>query len=305
MMTAIAGNMSLATGFGNRPTGFGNVDGVNFAFGGSTSTVMATRAEIPINYRTLSASMGGQLSIKVMTNASDASIAEIIGGIDIPGLNAKLMTPDLAVTAGTGLITSQLTALSTLPPEPSLQYKAFYRLRGDVSDLSQDDVRLLQSIASGDIKGWIDIYENYGLNYRLSSEMVEVLGEKPVLSPIDQVRFEAMTMLQNPAVLARYEIEIVRNLAKGRYDTREKAQRQLSETRLYGPPVIRLINKLPLAPVEEVITDADGNETVVADAPPREIVVRRGIAIQQGEVEGANCAIELGVRRCSLEEDPE
>lgn len=299
MMTAIAGNMNSAAVFSDRPGGFGNVHGVNFAFGHTSSRVMATGVEVPINYRTLSASMAGQVSIKVMTNASDASIAEIVGSIDIPGLNKTLTSPDLAVTPGTGLITNQREALSTLPPEPTLSYKAFQKLRDDVSGLSQDDVRLLQQMAKGDIEGWEDIYETYRLNHRLSPALAEILGEKPVLDPLNQVRFEALEMLQNPAILGPHEIELLRGLSNRRFDTRDQALRQVSQTRVYKPNVMRMINKLPAAPVDQV---ADSTGTVTEAEPAREIVVRRGTAVQQGDALGNECAIELGVRRCTVDE---
>ena len=298
LMTAISGNLNSAGGFGNRPSGFGNVHGVNFAFGRKSSRILATGVEVPINYRTLSASLGGQVAIKVMTNASDAAIAEIVGKIDIPGLNATLATPDLTVTPGTGLITSQLEALSTEPPKPTLSYKAFQKLRDDVSDLSQDDVRMLQQMAKGEITGWEDIYEAYRLNHRMSPEMVEILGEKPILVPIDQVRFEALEMLQNPAILGPHEVDLLRGLSNRRYVTREQAQRQVSSTRVYKPNLIRMINKLPAAPAEQVAVSTGAT----SDEPPREIVVRRGIAVQQGDVLGNECAIELGVRRCTVDD---
>lgn len=303
IMTAIAGNMNATLGFGERPSGFGNVHGVNFAFGPTSSRVMATGVEVPINYRSLSASMGGQMSISVMTNASDAAIAEIVGAIDIVGLNNTLVTPDLTVTPGTGLITSQREDLSAIPPAPTLAYRAFQKLRSDVSDLSEDDVRLLQDMASGKNQGWVDIFETDGLNHNVSPALAEILGEKPELAPIDQVRFEAKAMLGNPAVLADYEIDLVRDLASGRFQTREDAQRQLSQTRLYGPPVLRLITKLPAAATQEVAGPGVADEAIAAStAPAREIIVRRGIAVQQGDVVGGDCVIELGVRRCTMEE---
>lgn len=297
MMTAIAGNLNAAAG--TRPSGFGNVHGVNFSFGATKSTIMATRVEVPINYRTLSAMMGGQVSIKVMTNASDAAIAEIIGAIDIPGLNTILVSPDLAVTPGTGLITSQIEPLATTPPAPSLAYLAFQELRNDASDFSQNDVRLLQRMASGEVKGWVDVYEEYGLDYRISPELQVLLGDAPDLAPIDQVRFEAIEMLKNPAILGTHETELLEGLARQRFATRDQALRQVSATRVYKKKVIRLINLLPEAP-----SDPDAGQTVDASAtePARELVVRRGTTVQQGDVLGTDCAIELGVRRCTVED---
>ncbi|SEW27445.1 hypothetical protein SAMN04488515_1973 [Cognatiyoonia koreensis] len=292
IMTAISGNLAASTGFNSNE--FASLHGVRFKQGGAYSRVMATNVNVPINYRDFTASMGGQLAISIVTNASDASVATIMRGIDIPGLNAQLLTPDLSVTPGTGLITRERGVLSTVPPEPSLPYKAFNRLRSGVEGLKEDDVRLLQAMADQKISGWVDVYDTYGLNHRLSDAVVEVLGEEPELPANLLVKYEAGAMLQNAAQFTAYERRILENLATGRVETQGAAQRSLESGRLYAPPIMRLIAKLP---VEEETTSADGTTEV-----RQELVVRRGVEVQQGSPLVGECTIEFGVRRCVIED---
>lgn len=296
IMTAIGGSLSSQASFGRSSGPFATLHGVPFEEGGRSSRVMATGVEVPINYRSFLGRMGGQLSIRVLTNASDASLAEILGAIDVPGLNGTLMTPDLTVTAGTGYITRERGALSTLPPEPSLAYKAFQKLRSGIEGISQDDVRLLQSMASGGITGWTDIYDVHGLRHRMSDPIVAVLGPEPTLPPKLEVQYRAQAMLKSVGIHSRYEIDLLEGMARGRFDTQDEARRTLQKNRLYAPPVMALVNTLPVADVEQVA--ADGTEI----APTKELVIRRGINVDQGAPGSGNCSIELGVRYCTVNE---
>lgn len=299
IMTAISGNMSAAAGFGSTSSDrnlFATLDGVPFRMSGGSSKVLATGVEVPTNYRVLTASMGGQLNITIVTNSSDAAIADVMRGIDILGLNTALTIPDLTVTPGTGLITTQIGELAMTPPPPTLTYKAFNRLRSGVDGLKEEDVRLLQNMANGKIKGWPDLYEIYGLNPRLSDPVREILGEEPELAPLLEVKFTAAAMLQSVGRWNRFEVDMLEGLSRERYTTRAAAERRLEKGRIYSPPVLRLIALLP-EQEEEVVVAGSNEESV----PLQELIIRRGVEVQQGESATGDCTIELGVRRCIVD----
>jgi len=292
IMTAIGGNLSGAS-FGASKEPFATLHGVKFEQGGQFSRVVATNANVPINYRKFTASMGGQLSMTIMTNASDATLATVLRGIDVPGLNETLVTPDLTVTAGTGLITRERGTLSTSPPPPTLPYKAYNRLRSGVEGLKEDDVRQLQAMADQRITGWEDVYEEYGMRHRLSPAIIEVLGPEPELPPVLKVKYTATEMLRGSQWTA-YERDILQILSRGSITTQSQAQRRLERGRLYAPPVMRLIMELP---VEQDVAAVDGDVTEAV----KEVVIRRGVEVQQGTSLAGDCTIELGTRRCIVD----
>ena len=116
-----------------------------------------------MDYRVFTADVGRVFIIKILTNASDAAVAEVMKAIPMADLIARLPEPDPHLL----ISTTFQTYTDDLPreaPAPTIARKA-YLLVNTRLDYSVKSKRLLDSMVSGNFKSWEDVFDlsRYGL----------------------------------------------------------------------------------------------------------------------------------------------
>ncbi len=294
LMTAISGQLAAASNRDWNKDDFAQLYGVAFVESRRENKVISTSTTLPVNYRKFSASMGGQLSIDLLTNASDAAVASIIQEIDIIGLNDALMEPDPGVTAATGFVTRTPGRLDTEPPAPSPAFMAYTILR-DGTRVPPNDARFLARVAEFDIMDWSDVIDQYGETPDVSSTALAVMGPKPPEGMDRHTVSRAENLARNPDRWSPQEFILLMAIIDGGVIYKEDAAAYADYEDDMHEEIISLISRLP--------SDESQTQAVAGrsddDAGP---TVRRGVDAKQTTSLGGDCSIELGVRRCVVSE---
>ncbi len=252
MITAIAGNISAMSGINGGSGGWGSNDfarlyGITFTEAAQKNTTMATRTDMPVNYRSFGASMGGQVSFDILTNASDASVAAIIREIDIQGLNAAMTEPDPRVTPATGFVTRQEGQLSTALPEPSPAYKAYQMLRSG-TQVSPIDARFLTMVAEFKFTTWFDVFDEYGHVDEISADALAILGAQPELSPEQRRKNLATYYLRDVLRWEDHETKVLEAIRSERLQYQSERPNYFDIDAVYAPEIMVMLQELPERP---------------------------------------------------------
>jgi hypothetical protein len=112
----------------------------------------------PVNYRRFFMRFGDQeidevLDVTLISNASDAAVADALMHVDFARANGLLPTPDPTFAQSAGIVTPDQQPLSTMPPPPSRAFAAAGMLdQGD--DLGDPWMGVLEQIKYTEIADW-------------------------------------------------------------------------------------------------------------------------------------------------------
>lgn len=297
MMAAISSNISFTSDIigGGKTDIFALHHGVPFRQADPYSRSGSSGIKVPVDYRVFTADVGRVFIIKILTNASDAAVAEVMKAIPMADLIARLPEPDPHLL----ISTTFQTYTDDLPreaPAPTIARKA-YLLVNTRLDYSVKSKRLLGSMVSGNFKSWEDVFDHHGTALSYPQEIRDLLGPIPELSPLEEVSYTAKGLLEGQTVWTDTEERIlsamwgVHRTAKERKDM----DRYIKDGDVLADEVIRLIRLMPETYDAAAATSVALPESTVSAS---ELVIRRGTKIGQGENTFGNCTIELGVRRC-------
>ena len=303
IMAAVSANISSMDFSGQSdalPTGlFARLDGIDVILKPQFSRYTTGGPQEPVLYRRFVAKMEQAAVIEIITNAADADIASVLQGFDMAQFQSMLPQQVRDYRPGVGWILATDGELSTEPPGVTLAYRA-YQVVNDGRIYPADETRLLEDIAEGDILSWEDVRAGQYPD-EPSERIVDLLGPEPDSRKIRRIAGQ---------LLAEHEYEgsmrsILRDIESGRIATRAD---------LFGSGYLRgltmtteLRSLMNMMPVGEVganvsLTSAtpSAEPSVEGEGKP---VVRRGISTNNRDGIGANCTIELGVRRCIIGND--
>ena len=230
----------------------------------------------PVNYRHFVGQIGETsvseaLEMSILTNASDAAVAQVLDRLDMAALNEKLKQPDDHVAAGRGFVPSASEPLSDVPPPPTPAYSALQMLRTAV-DLPSKDREILMRVREGEINNWDALQAAYPKIDDVSFEVLRILDDG---APANTARYYASILANSGREWNTYEHYLLSAVARG-----GSSQADLGDYLDSGfdvaPEITALIDRLPL------------ESTVSPDA----VAAEPSGGFQSG------CRIEGGIRRC-------
>lgn len=299
MMSVISSQVSMDFGSAGRRTDmFALHHGVPIKEAAPFSKNMSSGIRVPVDYRVFNADVGGMFKIKILTNASDATVAKVMEGIPMGELIAKLPEPDPHLLVSQEFQT-YTPDLSREVPGPTIARRAYLLVKTRL-DYRDDEKRLLNNMADGSIKGWDDVLDNYGVLIGYAPEITDLLGPLPELSPSLKIKFTSRGLLESPQEWSQEEENILGGMARERIKERKDLDRYLVEGSVLAEEVIGLIRLLPEAYDAAAATSVGLTPSEVSAS---ELVIRRGTKIGQGASTFGNCKIEMGVRRCVVGAD--
>lgn len=297
MMSVIASNMSFSMdGSGRRMTDiFALHHGVPFKERDPYSRSGSSGIKVPVDYRVFTADVGRVFMIKILTNASDAAVAEVMKAVPMGELIARLPEPDPHLLISTDFQT-YTDDLPREAPAPTIARKA-YLLVNTRLDYSEKSKRFLDSMVNGNTKTWEDVFKRHGTALSYPQEIRDLLGPMPELRPLEEVSYTAKALLEGQTVWTDTEERIL-NAMWGTHKSpkeRKDIDRYIKDGDVLAGEVIRLIRLMPETYDAAAATAVALPKSSVSAS---ELVIRRGTKIGQGENSFGNCSIELGVRRC-------
>ena len=295
MMAAISENMSFSSSSGTKTDVFALHHGVPFREASPYSRSGSSGIKVPVDYRVFNADVGRIFMIKILTNASDAAVADVMKAIPMGDLIARLPEPDPHLLISTDFQT-YTDDLPREAPAPTIARKA-YLLVNTRLDYSEKSKNMLDSMVRGQIKSWDDVYDRHGTALSYPQEIRDLLGPLPALPPSLEVRYTAKALLEGQTVWTDTEERILSAMSSSRGGAKERKDidRYIKDGDVLADEVIRLIRLMPETYDAAAATAVALPESTVSAS---ELVIRRGTKIGQGENTFGNCTIELGVRRC-------
>ncbi len=293
IMAAISSNMSAAS-FGGSPDTFALHHGVPISAAPSYVRSQSSSENVPVDYRVFNANVGGMFKIKILTNSSYAAVAKVMQAIPMGALIAKLPEPEPHLLISTDFQTRDAELSAEVPVSPSIARRAYMmsKVRLDYSDLDTD---LLDDIMDRRVRDWETAFEDHGTALGVEAEIRALLGEMPDLPPSLAVEYNARALKRMDRDWTDNEETILSKMARRQITERKHMERYLRDGEHISEEIITLINLLP-----ETYDAASLEEPVIVESPisARDLVIRRGTKIGQGESTFGNCSIEHGVRRC-------
>lgn len=190
--------------------------------------------------REFTAAIGRQIDVKLISNARDEHVIEMLMSIDPIALNARLAEP-----------------LETIGPD----------------------------------------VETTLLEAALASQPVAPLDMRPV-------RVQAAELQKLPGLATR-DTTMLNLLIIGTVDTRREAQDYVDSLDKLHPKVMDLLTRARSINEHQRNQPATAATAATAGAPqagPKVTVIRRGTAIAQGEAAASNCGLQVGARRCVVDD---
>lgn len=294
IMSSISNQMSMDFGStGRRTEVFALHNGVPIIEAAPFSKNVSSGTRVPVDYRVFNADVGGMFKIQILTNASDASVAEVLESVPMGELIAKLPEPEPQLLISTEFQT-YTAELSREVPGPTVARRAYLLVKTRL-DYSEDEKSMLNRMADGGIKSWDDAYERYGTLIGYAPEIVDLLGPLPALAPSLQIEYTARALTKTDREWNDTEDRILSGMARQRITQRKDVDRYLKDGEVLSEEVIALIRLLPQTYDAVAVTSP---ALAPSNVSASELVIRRGTKIGQGENTFGNCKIELGVRRC-------
>ena len=232
---------------------------------------------------------------QILTNSSDAAVANLLRAVPVGEMIALLPDPEPHLLISADFQTRVPEPSTAIPETPSIARRA-YLVKKTRFDFSKNEQDFLHDMSRREIRSWEDVYEDYGTALAISPEIKSLLGPMPELTNSQKIEYTARAYLQTDREWTENEDDILGGMSRQRIAERKDVDRYLKDGETLADDVIALINLLP-----ETYDVADASaQTALAESPvtARDLVIRRGTSIGQGEATFGNCKIELGVRRC-------
>lgn len=263
---------------------FGSMDAVPFTIAPRLSMTVGSDVPVPVNYRYVTATVGdpaveATVDIAILTNSSDAALAQLIGGLDMDAINARLPRKTDTVLAGIGFVPRQAGALSTTPPRPTSAYRAMVMLK-EGRDMDAINRKIVAKIANAEITDMAGLVQNYP---DLDAIRFDVLALLENGSHENSARYYARVMANSGRAWNNHEYYLLSQIAK-LGTSQESLADYLANGHDIAPEVLALVARLPEASAVET-----GAETSGPVATPT--VARGGFSAQI-------CSLQNGVRRC-------
>ncbi|KJZ20794.1 hypothetical protein [Loktanella sp. S4079] len=240
----------------------------------------------PVLYRRFAYQIGDPevdkvLNLSVLTNSSDAAVAQAIASVDLTRANALLPTPDPDLDQSAGIVSAMDGGLLTVAPEPTVAYRALMLLQGG-RDFGEPWTEAILKVQNGQITNWDEFAAAYPDS--LDDAPYELLNLVTGGSEEVSARYFAGAMLGSGRQWNDHEHYILTKVSQ-----LESAQSDFWEYMSgdydVAPEVLALIMRLP-----EERTEPE------ADAPE----VRSRPAVSNGFGQSSQCRMEGGVRRCTV-----
>lgn len=295
IMAAVSSNMTAHGDFGKSREVFALHHGVPILEADGYVSSKGYQDDVPVDYRVFNGDIGGMFKFQVLTNSSDAAVADLLRALPVGEMIALLPNPDPHLLISAEFQTRDPEPSNIVPETPSIARRA-YLLKMTRLDFSSRDRDFLKDLTQRRIRTWDDAYEDYGIGLAVSSELTSLLGPMPALTNAQKVEYTARAYLQAGRDWTDNEENILEGMARTRVTERKDVDRYLKEGEVVSEDVISLINLLP--ETYDAAAASVQNGLVESPVSARELVIRRGTSIGQGEATFGNCKIELGVRRC-------
>ena len=274
---------------------FARVGGIAVEEQPRVSYVHRLRKNVPVDYRVFEMDVAGLVKIKILTNASDKDVADLLGKLDMAALDQKIGPGLSGILASAGVETAAAT-LATEPPGPGPMHRAYALVEAGAAgeDREGDIMRL---IATGAIDDWDDVNKQYGRGfYNLTPQLTSLLGEEP-----DEYRFARTAQFliareEETGALSREEVGVLRDIISGRVETRRDALERKSGRYEWHAETIALLSAMPAGEGLEPVAEA----AVESAEPAVRPAVNRGLNPDSNFARSGSCTIEFGVRRCTL-----
>lgn len=268
---------------------FGSMDAVPFVIAPRMSMTVGSDVAVPVNYRHVSATVGdpaieATVDIAILTNSSDAALAQLIGGLDIDAINARLPKKSDTVLAGIGFVPRQSGQLSQTPPRPTPAYRALAMLEEGM-DFDAVNREVVTQISKAEITDMASLMQNYP---NLDAIRFDVLALLDDGRHENTARYYARVMANSGRAWNTYEYYLLSEIGKPG-TSQESLAAYLANDHDIAPEVLALVARLP-----EKSALRNGEENITPSAAPT--VARGGFSAQI-------CRLQNGVRRCVVGSD--
>ncbi|MDG1863124.1 MAG: hypothetical protein P8J02_07970 [Yoonia sp.] len=295
IMAAVSSNMTYFGDFGKSRDVFALHHGVPILEADGYVSSKGNEDDVPVDYRVFNGDVGGMFKFQILTNSSDAAVANLLRAVPVGEMIALLPDPEPHLLISADFQTRVPEPSTAIPETPSIARRA-YLVKKTRLDFSKNEQDFLHDMSRREIRSWEDVYEDYGTALAISPEIKSLLGPMPELTNSQKIEYTARAYLQTDREWTENEDDILGGMSRQRIAERKDVDRYLKDGETLADDVIALINLLP-----ETYDAADASaQTALAESPvtARDLVIRRGTSIGQGEATFGNCKIELGVRRC-------
>lgn len=294
IMAAISDNMRGYNDFGKSREVFALHHGIPVTEADAYVSSSSSRDDVPVDFRVFNGDVGGMFKFRILTNSSDTAVADVLRGIPMGDLIAKLPEPEPHLLISSEFQTRDAEPSTVIPPKFSIARRA-YLLSKTRLDYSARDKRLLDDIVRRRVMTWDDAFKEFGTGLGLAPDVLSLLGEMPELSPSLHIQYTARALKELNREWTDADTYILRGMEGKSITERKDADRYLKDGEEVSEEVIVLVNMLPETYDAAALTE---NVVLESNVSARELVIRRGTKIGQGENTFGNCEIENGVRRC-------
>lgn len=295
IMAAISENMRGFDDFGRAREIFALHHGVPIKEAPAYVNSSASQSDVPVDFRVFNGDVGGMFKFQVLTNSSDAAVANILRGLPMGEMIALLPEPEPHLLINSAFQTRDAEPNTEVPVSPSIARRA-YLLSMTRLDYSFHTKNFLSKLIRRDVMSWDTAFEEIGTGLAIAPDVLGLLGPMPALTNSQIVEYTARAYKQLDREWTSVEDSILDRMERRSATQYSDVERYLDDGEVISEDVIALIKLLP-----QTYDAADAaNQTDIVESPvsAKELVIRRGTKIGQGENTFGNCNIELGVRRC-------
>ena len=188
LMATISMNMGIATSF-DSPDVFELHHGVPFTQVAPYSKNVSTGTKVPVDYRVFGGNVGGMFKIKILTNSSDAAVANVLKNVPIGLIISMLPEPDPHLLISTDFQTRDAEPNREVPG-PSVARRAYLLVKTRL-DYSEREKNILNRMVEGRIMTWDDMFERDGTGIGLAPEILALLGDLPDMQVSQRIVYDA------------------------------------------------------------------------------------------------------------------
>jgi len=295
IMAAISENMRGFDDFGKSREIFALHHGVPIKEEAGYVSSSSSQDDVPIDYRVFNGDVGGMFKFQVLTNSSDAAVANVLRGLPVGEMIALLPEPEPHLLISAEFQTRDAEPSTDVPASPSIARRAYLMSKTRL-DFSSKENGFLNDLTRRNIMKWEDAFEDYGTAVAISPEIKGLLGPMPALTNSQMVEYTARAYRQSGRDWTPVEDSILNQMERRSATKYSDIERYLDNGEVISEDVIALIKLLP----QTYDAAEASNQTDLVESPvtAKDLVIRRGTKIGQGENTFGNCSIELGVRRC-------
>ena len=155
---------------------------------------MSTGTKVPVDYRVFGGNVGGMFKIKILTNSSDAAVANVLKNVPVGLIISMLPEPDPHLLISTDLQTRDAEANREVPG-PSVARRAYLLVKMRL-DYSEREKNILNRMVEGRIMTWDDMFERDGTGIGLAPEILALLGDLPDMHVFQRIVYDARALRQ-------------------------------------------------------------------------------------------------------------